>query len=226
MATRRGTEIEVRCGDSVVSAYVAIPHSGTGPGILVVHDEWGLNDFARDMCDRLARADFVALGPDLLNGRRASDAASAGQQASEIDIEQGLAILDASVIELFNQHATDGKSVGALGFGMGGQLALGLAGRNSRVGAVADFYGQHSGVEPDFAAFEAPVLAVFCADSAESAADRLEATLDAAGVRHSIQTRSDARAGFMDDSRLDVHNAVAEFESWDALLAFFRAELP
>lgn len=229
MLARRGLEIEYRSGDRVISAYVGRPHSGTGPGVLVVHDDWGLNDFARDVCDRLARADFVALAPDMLRGQQASDLATADRQAKDLDTREALALLDAGVSELFNQYGTDGMRVGALGFGMGGQLALALAGQNRRVGAVADFYGWHPDVKPNFDALVASVLAIFSGEDPEpeeSLAGQLEANLTAAGVRHSVQTRDDVRAGFMDGSRPDVHDAVAEFESWDALLAFFRAELP
>ena len=73
----------------------------------------------------------------------------------------------------------------------------------------------------------ASVLAIFSGGqpTEESLAVRLEADLTAAGVRYSVQTRSELRAGFMDDGRPDVHDAVAEFESWNELLSFFRAEL-
>lgn len=231
MEDRRGVEIEFRtgerAGEKVVSAYVASPRSATGPGVLVVHDSFGLNDFARDVCDRLARADFVALVPDLLDGKQASAIAEADRLAKELDPREALAILDAAVVELFNQHGTDGKSVGTLGFAMGGELSLALAGQNPRVGAVADFDGWLPDLEPDFDALTAPVYAVFSSEGVErGSAERLEARLDAAGVRNTVQTRNDVRSGFMDDSRVDVHNAVAEFECWDALLAFFRAELP
>ena len=239
MVARRGVEIKFRTGErtgerteerteeKVISAYVASPRSGTGPGVLVVHDGFGLNDFARDVCDRLARADFVALAPDLLHGKQASAIAEADRQAKELDTREALAILDAAVIELFNQHGTDGKRVGTLGFAMGGELSLALAGQNPRVGAVADFDGWLPDLEPDFDALAAPVFAVFSGEGRErECAERLEASLSAAGVRCRVQTRDDVRSGFMDDSRLDVHDAVAEFECWDALLAFFRAELP
>jgi carboxymethylenebutenolidase len=227
MVARRGTEIEYRCSDEVTTAYVANPHSGTGAGVLVVHDERGLNDFARDVCDRLARADFIALAPDLLRGQQASEAAAADRLAKELDTRQALELLDAGVTELFNQHGTNGRRIGVLGFGVGGQLALALAGQNARVGAVVDFYGWHPDLAPDFDALAAPVFAVFTGGqpTEESLAARLEADLTAAGARYSVQTRSELHTGFMDDGRPDVHDAVAEFESWNELLAFFRAEL-
>lgn len=228
MVARRGSEIEYRSVDAIISAYVASPHSGTGPGVLVVHDDRGLDDFTRDVCDRLARADFVALAPDLLQGRRASDATAADRNSKELDTDTALAILETGVIELFNQHSTDGRRVGVLGFGIGGQLALALAGQNARVGALVDFDGCHPGVKPDFDALVAPVLAIFSGQqpSEESIAAQLETNLSAAGARYRVQTRDGVRTGFMDDSRPDVHDAVAEFECWHELLAFFRAELP
>jgi carboxymethylenebutenolidase len=228
MVVRRGSEIEYHVGGRAISAYVAGPYSGTGPGVLVVHDVLGLDDFARDVCDRLARAEFVALAPDLLDRNRADDAGSAERQAKELDIPASLAVLDAGVLEVFNQHSTDGMRVGVLGFGMGGQLALALAGENPRVGAVADFYGWHPEVTPNYEALDAAVLAILSGEDSESeepSSQRLEANLAASGVRYKVQTRDGVRAGFMDDSRPDVHDAVAEFECWDTLLTFLRAEL-
>jgi hypothetical protein len=70
---REGVDIEYEGiasgGDGgVASGYLAKPASDVGCGIVVIHDEWGLTEFIRDVCDRLARAGFVALAPDLFRG--------------------------------------------------------------------------------------------------------------------------------------------------------------
>ncbi|MCP5297882.1 MAG: dienelactone hydrolase family protein, partial [Zoogloeaceae bacterium] len=52
--------------------YLAIPKSGSGPGVIVLHSWWGLNPFFRGLCDRFAKAGFVALAPDLYSGQIAT----------------------------------------------------------------------------------------------------------------------------------------------------------
>ena len=140
---RGGSEIRYQTdggGDdsNPVSAYLAEPVSGRGRGILVIHENRGLTDATRDICDRLARAGFVALAPDLFRGRSAEDRAAAQQLAKELDTDRAARDLDAAVGELYNQNATEGPKIGALGFCIGGQLAL-LAGCcNRRIGAVVN----------------------------------------------------------------------------------------
>lgn len=228
---RAGSEIECggvdRADRRSLAAYLSNPVTPAGCGILVLHDEWGVTDHVRDVCDRLARAGFVALAPDLYAGRSATDAAEAGSLARQLVVESAAADLDAAVAELLNRNATQGPRLGALGFGIGGQLALLLAGRNRRIGAVVDFYGTHAGVAPDFGALQAAVLAIFgeVDEAGAPIARDLHAELRRAGVRAVIETRRGVGPGYMNDSRPEVHDATAAAEDWDTLLAFFRAEL-
>jgi len=230
---REGADIEYEGiasgGDGgVASGYLAKPASGVGRGIVVIHDEWGLTDFIRDVCDRLARADFVALAPDLFRGRTAEDAIAAAQLSKEFELDGADGDLESAVEELYNQNATAGSKVGALGFGLGGSLALFLSSRHRRIGAVVDLYGTHLEVLDEIERVAAPVLAVLAGrdeSGAESAVTRLKSGLERAGVEASIEVRAGIRSGYMNDARLDVHDAAAAADSWDALLAFFRSEL-
>jgi carboxymethylenebutenolidase len=230
---RGGSEIQFKTdadgeAANAISAYLARPPSGRGRGVLVIHENWGLTDATREVCDRLARAGFVALAPDLFRGSNATDRAAAQRLAQELDIDRAAADLDAAVRELFNQNATDGPSVGALGLCIGGPLALLVGSRNRRIGAVVSFYGANSAIETDFESLDAPVLAIFAGDDdsiAEPTVRSLEADLKRADVRASVQIRAGVQHGYMDDTRPDVFDAVAASEGWDALVAFFRAEL-
>ena len=230
---REGVDIEyegIASGEDegVASGYLAKPASNVGCGIVVIHDEWGLTEFIRDVCDRLARAGFVALAPDLFRGRIAEDSTSAEQLSKEFELDGADADLESAVAELYNQNATAGSKVGALGFGLGGSLALFLSSRHRRIGAVVDLYGTRLEIVDELERVAAPVLAILAGgdeSGVEPAVESLKSGLERAGVNASVEVRAGIRSGYMNDTRLDVHDAAAAADSWDALLAFFRSEL-
>ena len=226
-AERAGSEIEIANGDEALSAYLATPESGRGPGVLVIQEWWGLVPHIRDVCDRLAREGFVALAPDLYHGRSTDDPDAAGRYMLGLQIPRALRDLDAAVGELLNRD-TVGAKIGVVGFCMGGQLALAAACENARIGAVADFYGVHPDVTLDLVDCRASVLAVFAENDAfilAEAVQQLSADFEAAGVRASVRTIAGAQHAFMNDTRPDVYDATAAAEGWAALLGLFRAEL-
>lgn len=197
--------------------------------MLVLHEAGGLLDFARDACDRLARDGFVALAPDLYGGRTGDDPETATRLMMELDVARAGAVLDAAVAELLNAECVEGPRVGAVGFCMGGRLALFAATRNRRLGAVVSFYGAHPRVALDLSELAAPVLAFFAERDEQLPAEavaELESALEAAGAVATVRTHPGVRHGFMNDSRPDVFDAVAAVEGWNAMLAFLRAELP
>jgi len=230
---REGVDIEYEAtasgGDGgVASAYLAKPASNVGCGIIVIHDEWGLTEFIRDVCDRLARAGFVALAPDLFLGRTADDPVAAEHLSKELELDVADADLESAVAELYNQNATAGSKVGALGFGLGGSLALRLSSRHRRIGAVVDLYGTRLDIVGELERVAAPVLAVLAGgdeSGAESAVAAMKSGLERAGVNASVEVRAGVRCGYMNDARLDVYDAAAAAGTWDALLAFFRSQL-
>src|SRR3989442_1781854 len=65
--------VDLKSREGTVSGYLAIPKKGNGPGVLVLHAWWGLNDFFKGLCDQLAMAGFVAFAPDLCRGARSRE---------------------------------------------------------------------------------------------------------------------------------------------------------
>jgi carboxymethylenebutenolidase len=225
---RAGRDIEVEGPDGPRAAYLAVPASARGRGLLVVSEWWGLVDHIRDVCDRFAREGFVALAPDLYRGRTTTDPDVAGRLMMDLEIPRAARDLDAAVAALLGHPAVEGPTVGALGFCMGGQLALFAATRNRRIGAVVDFYGIHPNVTPDLAALEAPVLAVFAENDAfipAAAARKLESDLRAAGKRVTLRMMPGVGHAFMNDTRPEAHDAEASRIAMADTLAFLRREL-
>ncbi len=130
---------EFQTDGRTISAYLAVPEHGSGPGVLVLHAWWGLNDVFKQVCDRLAREGFIALAPDLYHGKTTTSTDEAYQLASEhIMSEETSQDLTASIAYLLNQPGRRGKALGAVGFSLGGFWALGL---KDHMAAIVSFYG-------------------------------------------------------------------------------------
>lgn len=214
-------------GDQV-DAYLATPAAGRGPGVIVIQEWWGLVDHVKDVCDRLAREGFTALAPDLYRGASTSDPDEAGRLMMDLEIPRAARDLDGAVDALLNHDAVDGAKVGAVGFCMGGQLALYAGTRNDRIGAVVDFYGIHPNVTLDLSGLAAPVLGIFAEKDGfvpPEAALELETRLRDAGKRASFQIVREVDHAFFNDTRPDVYNEAAARQAWADTLAFLRAEL-
>jgi carboxymethylenebutenolidase len=102
-------------------SYLAEPGDG-GPGVLVVHDYYGLLPSVRECCDALADAGFVALAPDLYDGRVAGDDDEAERLMDDLATTSARKRLGEAIGWL--RTAARGGRVGAVGFSMGGSLAL------------------------------------------------------------------------------------------------------
>jgi carboxymethylenebutenolidase len=221
-------KIQFASGGDRVEAWLATPPSGRGPGVVVIQEWWGLVDHIRDVCERLARAGFVALAPDLYRGATASDPDTAGRLMMGLEIPRAARDLDAAVQALQSQPGAQGAKVGAIGFCMGGQLALFAATRNAKIGAVVDCYGVHPNVKLDVMGLEAAVLGVFAERDSfvpPKVAAELEASLRAAGKRVHFTIHPGVEHAFLNDTRADVYDADAADRAWAEIVAFLRAEL-
>jgi carboxymethylenebutenolidase len=225
---RGGRETRFGSDGDPVAGYLSLPASGRGPGVLVIQEWWGLVDHIRDVCDRFSREGFVALAPDLYRGERAGDPDSAGRLMMGLEIPRAARDLDAAVLALLGNEAVVGPRLGAVGFCMGGQLALFAATRNPRIGAVVDFYGIHPNVTLDLSGLGASVLGIFAERDGfvpPEVARKLEADLHAAGKRARFEIYPGVDHAFFNDTRPDVYDAKAAARAWAETLAFLRAEL-
>lgn len=208
--------------------YLALPEAGSGPGVIVLQEWWGLVPHIKDIADRFAQAGFVALAPDLYDGDSTTSPDEASRMMMALNIEKTAQELEQAIQYLLNHDAVMGQKVGVVGFCMGGQLALLAATVSDRIGATVDFYGIHPSVKPDFSKLSAPVLSLF-GDQDEFVP--LEAVEDmVAAIRHAgkpIDTQLYPGAGhaFFNDTRPEAYNEAAATDAWGRTVAFFRQHL-
>ncbi len=138
--------------------YLAVPPSGSGPGVIVIQEWWGLTDHIVDIADRLAAEGFVALAPDLFGGKTTHDSDEAGKLMSELPVDKAAQDLAGAVDFLLDHEAVTSSKVGAVGFCMGGGFVLMLAAQQGdRIGAAVAFYGVGPAVPSQYAGITAAV---------------------------------------------------------------------
>jgi carboxymethylenebutenolidase len=221
-------EIDYAAGSRRVGAHLAVPGSGGGRGVVVLHEAWGLDAFVRGVCARLALEGFVALAPDLFDGKQAADVAEAQRLSDALTAARVEEDLEGAVHALLSHEAVDGPRVGLLGFCLGGHLALLGGVRTPRVGAAVDFYGLFPHPPLEVGRLAVPLLAIFAQRDAyigAEAVEQLRGELRAAGKRASVSIEPGVDHGFMNDTRPDRFDAAAAARGWESLLAFLRAEL-
>jgi carboxymethylenebutenolidase len=210
--------------------YLAIPESGSGPGVVVIQEWWGLVDHIKDVCERFAREGFVALAPDLYRGQATAEPDEAGKLMMAMNIEQAAKDMSGAVDEVARRSGTGG-GVGVIGFCMGGGLALMLgAQRGDAVQAVAPFYGliPWPGAQPDYTKMTAAVQGHYAEKDDyfnPDAVAALEKELMAAAVDVEMFIYPGADHAFFNDERPEVYDAGAASQAWGRVLDFFRLKL-
>ena len=222
-----GQMIEFAANGGTARGYLAKPSSGNGPGVVVVQEWWGLNDHIKALADRLADEGFVALAPDIYHGDMAREPQEAQKLMMALNVEQAAKDLKGAAAALKANGAT-GNKVGAVGFCMGGQLALFAGTVSPEVGAVVDFYGVHPAVKPDYSKLQGPVL-ILTGDKDPMAGPEpsgaVEQGIKAAGKQAEIVVYPDAGHAFMNDTRPDAYKADAAADAWSRMVNHFKANL-
>ena len=221
-----GSMVTFPANGTTTSGYLATPKSGAGPGVLVIQEWWGLVPHIKHVCDRFAAEGFVALAPDMYHGQTASEPDGAGKLFMALNIARAEKDLRGAVAYLLARSST--KRIGAVGFCMGGQLALFAATLNPAVGACVNFYGIHPNVKPDYSKLAGPVLGLFAEKDAfvtPQTAREVETAIKKAGKPVEIHIYPGVDHGFFNDERADVYNKPAAEDAWRRTLDLFKKHL-
>ena len=209
--------------------YLAMPCAGKGPGVLVLHAWWGLNDTIKAFCKRLAVAGFVVFAPDLYHGKVADtipDAEALGKalDANHLQAEAEIAEATMFLNERVGQAGPKGRpGLAVIGFSLGAYYALNLAAADpEHIRAVVLFYGTGDG---DFSNSQAAYLGHFAEyDEFEpqSNVDDLENSLRSAGRPVTFYRYSGTGHWFFEPDRSQAYNQAAASLAWDRTLAFLK----
>jgi dienelactone hydrolase len=153
LAEVKGEAVEYRAGDKTLKGFVAYDDAikEKRPGILVVHEWWGHNDYARNRAMQLAEMGYTALAVDMYgDGKQADHPKDAGAFAGEVrsNMDQAEARFNAGV-DLLKGHATvNSDQISAIGYCFGGGIVLEMARRGVDLDVVASFHGSLNTAQP------------------------------------------------------------------------------
>ena len=222
MQTRDITTSDLKGG-----GYLALPDaSGPHPGIVVIHEAYGLNDHIKDVTRRFASAGYAALAVDLFADRNRAICMArfmAGMLVGSVK-RYGIDDLKSSLTFLARLSEVDANRLGAIGFCMGGGFAIAWACTDSRLKAVAPFYATNP--RPLEAAKRlCPVVGSYPANDFTARAGRsLHDALTRYDIAHDIKIYAGTRHSFFNDTRSSYDRAAAD-DAWRRVLSFFASQL-
>ena len=222
MQTRDISHDELKGG-----GYLAVPDgAGPFPGVVVIHEAYGLNDQIRGVARRFAQTGYAALAADLFAGRiRAVCMARymAGLLLGSVN-RSGIDDLKATLTYLAKLPEVDARRLGAIGFCMGGGFAIAWACTDSRLKAIAPFYATNP--RPlEVTKRLCPVVGSYPGRDFTAGAGRaLDAALNEHGIAHDIKTYPEARHSFFNNTR-PVYDKDASEDAWQRTLRFFDEQI-
>lgn len=222
------TSIHFTAAGSEAMGYLAMAeNTAARPGLIVLQEFWGLNDHIKDVTRRLAAEGFVALAPDMYDGKVTKDPNEARHLLMAMDQAAALQKLHGAVESLKSNKNVLPDRIGVIGFCMGGFLALNLACHNRDIRVATPFYGR---IPPDSVLenLAAPVLYFFGEQDHHLPAadvDRLEQFLKRAGRNGGVVRYREADHAFFNDTRKEVYREADAKDAWEKALAFLRRYL-
>jgi carboxymethylenebutenolidase len=225
--------VEFRSNGSTASGYLVKPQSGSGPGVLVIQEWWGLDSGIKEMADRLGAAGFVALAPDLYHGELAQhdEMDKASHLMQTLPPDRAGRDMSGAIDYLASHPAVTSKGIGVVGFCMGGMLSFIIAAnRPDKVKAAVPFYGFPQGLaEPDWSTLTAAISGHMAEDDdffPPAAARALETRLRAMGKDVTLTVHPGTGHAFMaPHNALGTHNPAVAAKVWPVAMAFLKQHL-
>ncbi len=218
---------EIDRGELKGGGYAALPDgNGPYPGVVVIHEAYGLNEHIKDITHRFAGSGYAALAVDLFSDRNRALCMArymTGMLRGSVN-RAGIGDLKAALTNLAAIPAVDPLRIGAIGFCMGGGFAVAWACTDDRLKAIAPFYATNP--RPiDTMKRACPVVGSYPGNDFTARSGRaLDAALDRYGIDHDIKIYPGARHSFFNETGSAYDKTAAE-DSWSRVMTFFGSHL-
>ncbi|MFM9066118.1 MAG: dienelactone hydrolase family protein [Planctomycetota bacterium] len=238
LAEVRTKVVKYQHGDLECRGYLAWDdkREGNRPGILLVHEWWGLNDYARQRAEQLAALGYVAFAADMYGeGKIAQHPQEAGQMAAKVreNVTDWRKRAATALEVLKTQSHVDARRLGVIGYCFGGSTALQLAYTGADVQAVATFHAAlPAATAPEAKQVKAKILVCHGADDSfipPAAIQAFRGALDEAKVSYEFVAYPGARHSFTvkDADKHGIeglkYNAAADEQSWRQMQQLFKS---
>jgi carboxymethylenebutenolidase len=227
--TPKTQTVEFPSGKETVSGFLAVPDKpGTYPGIIVIHEWWGLNDWVKEQTEKLAAQGYVALAVDLYRGKVAADPSEAHELMRGLPQDRGIRDMQAAYDYLAARKDVKPGRIGTVGWCMGGGLALQLAIHQPRLAAVVVNYGALPTDPNDIQQIGAAVLGNFGADDkgiTPADVQAFEKTMKGLNRRIDVKIYPGAGHAFENPNNTGGYRPEAAADAWKRTLAFLHSAL-
>jgi carboxymethylenebutenolidase len=222
-------EVSYKSGDQTVQAVLYTPAGkGPFPGIVVIHEWWGLNDWVKEQAGKISDLGYVTLAIDLYRGKVATTPEEAHEIMRGVPEDRAKRDLHAAIEFLSSQPDVSKDRMGAIGWCMGGGYALDVALQEPTLNADVINYG-HLATDPQsIAKINASVLGIFGAQDHGISVDdvkKFEQMLKQQGKKAEIVIYPDAGHGFENPNNKDGYRAADASDAWQHTVKFFAATL-
>ncbi len=228
-----GETVSFASNGDTAQGYLARPASGSGPGVMVMQEWWGLVPQIKQVCDEFAAEGFVAFAPDLYRGDIAehTEMDKAAHLMSTLPMDRAARDMGGAVDFLLGLPEVQGPKIGVVGYCMGGMLALLVtAQQGDKIAATAPYYGAPLGEGgPDWSGLTAVVRGHFAANDdffPSDAVKALEADLKGMGKDVEFIVHPGAGHAFTNAANVfGTYDAGLSARCWTDTVAFLRAHL-
>ncbi|MEP7054575.1 MAG: dienelactone hydrolase family protein [Actinomycetota bacterium] len=226
-----GEMVTFASNGSTAPGYLAVPESGSGPAVVLIQEWWGLVPHITDLADRLAAEGFVTLAPDLFRGEKTSEPDEAAKKLMTLDRDRAAKDIAGAAAYLVGWADVTSEHAAAVGFCMGGSLAVWSADASDRINTIVGFYPAMplEGFTPEPSAYAGRHVQLHLDEHDGGAEDpgiaaAVEA-LRAAGAQVEVFDYAGTGHAFFNDARPEVYDREAAALAWSRTLDFLRAHL-